>query len=188
MSNCTAKTLILACITLFISGIAVDAAARTLNSQPSSLDTFSPVFPNITLINQEGDKVTLKNLLAEDRSILFAFFFTQCITICTTTTFNMKSVSKSLPGGTTLALISIDPANDTPRALKEYARQHQLDSGQWQLLTGSREDLESFQRTLDSYRGNKMNHNTSIFMKKAGSPVITEVPDNFHAIPRLIKQ
>jgi len=172
---------------LLLSANGTDAAYRAFKSDPARLEQFTPKFPPLTLINQDGQSISLEELFARDRNLVFAFFFTQCITICTTTTFTLKGVEPYLPENATLALISIDPDNDTPGALKEYAKLHQLEKSDWQLLTGSKADIEQFQRLLASYRSNKMNHNTAIFVKKAGCPVITEVASNFSIIPQLFQ-
>ena len=153
--------------------------------QPRS---FTPRLADMQLTNQLGQSIPLSQLMDRDNNLLFAFFFTQCITICTTTTFALKSVEQAVPADTLLAMISIDPDNDNPEVLAEYAEEHRLDAPRWQLLTGNKKDLENLQRSLASYRGNKMNHNTSIFMKKSGSSAITEVTDNFKIIPKLFKQ
>ncbi len=160
---------------------------RTLDITPPAYNSFTPEWPDMELINQEGEVINIRNLFSDDNNILFAFFFTQCITICTTTTFNMKSVEGRLPKDTILALISIDPDNDTPDALQRYAQAHQLTSTSWQLLTGNRKDLERFQRSLESFRGNKMNHKTSLFLKKSGERLVTEIPSHFEVIPKLFK-
>jgi len=183
--------------------ITVAAMFLILGSLPVSMDvqageqspgsthqprSFTPRLTDMQLTNQLGQSIPLSQLMDRDNNLLFAFFFTQCITICTTTTFALKSVEQAVPPDTQLAMISIDPDNDNPEVLAEYAEEHRLKAPRWQLLTGNKKDLENLQRSLASYRGNKMNHNTSIFVKKSGSSAVIEVTDNFRLIPELFKQ
>ena len=165
----------------------VQAGGQSLGSthQPQS---FTPQLADMQLTNQLGQTIPLSQLMAKENNLLFAFFFTQCITICTTTTFTLKSVEQAVPADTLLAMISIDPDNDNPKVLAEYAEEHRLDAPRWQLLTGDKKDLENLQRSLAAYRANKMNHNTSIFVKKSGSTAVTEVTGNFRIIPKLFEQ
>ena len=175
-------------LSLMLLSAGSDGAYRAFKSKPTSFTRFTPDFSSIHLTDRYGNPVPVKELFEKDRNLVFAFFFTQCITICTTTTFTLKGVEPYLPRDATLVLISIDPDNDTPAALKEYAALHQLNSPGWKLLTGSREDIDRFQRLLASYRGNKMNHNTSIFVKQSGCTSVTEVERNFSVIPELFQK
>jgi protein SCO1/2 len=63
-----------------------------------------------------------------------------------------------------LVSISIDPENDTPAKLKEYAEK--LNAGpHWKLLTGSLENSIAVQRAFGVYAGDKMNHKPLTFLK-----------------------
>ena len=180
-----------AALFLTLGSLPVSKVALAGEQNPDSAHqprSFTPRLADMQLTNQLGQTISLSQLMDRDNNLLFAFFFTQCITICTTTTFALKSVEQAVPADTLLAMISIDPDNDNPEVLAEYAEEHRLNAPRWQLLTGEKKDLEKLQRSLASYRGNKMNHNTSIFVKKSGSSSVTEVTDNFKIIPKLFKQ
>lgn len=180
----------IAALFLALGSLHAPVLAQAEDQNPDSTHqprSFTPRLTDIQLTNQLGQTIPLSQLMSRDNNLLFAFFFTQCITICTTTTFALKSVEQAVPADTLLAMISIDPDNDNPDVLAEYAREHRLKAPRWQLLTGNKKDLEYLQRSLASYRGNKMNHNTSIFVKKSGSSAVTEVTDNFKIIPKLFK-
>jgi cytochrome oxidase Cu insertion factor (SCO1/SenC/PrrC family) len=143
-------------------------------------------FPDMALINQNNEIVRLDEVFSSDRNSVFAFFFTHCVTVCTTITMSLKSIQNDLPPDTNIVMISIDPVTDTPYRLKSYADEHAIDDPNWQLLTGSEKDIINLQRRFEAYRGNKMNHSTSLFVSKAGSGNVMEIETNFAMIPKLV--
>ncbi len=167
-------------------------ANNQLNNQPvflkSSLQAprFTFTFPDIDLIDHRNQPRVLSELFDKDRNVVFAFFFSHCVSVCTTITLSLKSIAADLPPDTLIAMISIDPDTDTPDLLKSYAKQHQIDEPNWYLLTGGNKDIINLQKSFESYRGNKMNHTTSLFIKKSGADVITEIKNNFSDIPKLL--
>ena len=64
--------------------------------------------------------------------------------------------------------ISIDPENDTPARLKEYAAKNKA-GAQWTFLTGSLENSVAVQKAFGVFAGEKMNHKPITFMKAKGS-------------------
>lgn len=78
-----------------------------------------------------------------------AFMFTRCPTVCPRVTRFMQKVQTSAKeGGVDLMLVSIsvDPENDSPAVLKEYAQRFHADLTSWKFLTG---DFESIKRTSE---------------------------------------
>ncbi len=67
-----------------------------------------------------------------------------------------------------LVSISIDPENDTPKAMKKYLTQFQAKPG-WDFLTGSRQDIDKVIaafRALAASSQNKMEHYPLIILRK----------------------
>ena len=60
--------------------------------------------------------------------------------------------------------ITIDPEQDTPERLKEYAGRFKAESG-WLFLTGSIDNIIATQKAFDAYRGDKMNHVPLTFLR-----------------------
>lgn len=163
-------------------------ATNNLLPPPTAANnTFEFVPPDILLIDQHDQNVSLQQLFSDQQNLVFAFFFTQCVSVCTTTTLSLKSIQPHLPAGTLVAMISIDPDTDTAESLKQYAKKHHITEKNWYLLTGENDQIIRLQKSFEAYRGNKMNHNTSLFFKKSGSNQITEVKTNFANIPQLLK-
>lgn len=71
------------------------------------------------------------------------FMYTNCTTVCPTTTPNMVDVQNELNDTNLYPQIvsfSIDPENDTPEVLKEYADEYGADLENWTFLTGDEFD------------------------------------------------
>jgi protein SCO1/2 len=85
-------------------------------------------------------------------------------------------------------MISIDPETDTPDILKNYAQTHRIEDPNWFLLTGNKKQIIDLQKNFEAYRGNKMNHNTSLFVKKSSSEEIIEIKSDFSLIPQIFNR
>jgi cytochrome oxidase Cu insertion factor (SCO1/SenC/PrrC family) len=158
-----------------------------VSAKPAAPGKFKFNAPEINLIDQHNQTVSLDSIFNSDKNVVFAFFFTHCVTVCTTVTLSLKSIQPHLPEDTVIAMISIDPQTDTPTELKNYADQHRINNPNWYLLTGDTNQIVDFQKSFEAYRGNKMNHSTSLFVKQANSEVVTEIKNNFSTIPLLLK-
>jgi protein SCO1/2 len=116
--------------------------------------------PDVTLIDQGGEPVAMGALLATDKPVLLNFIFTTCTAICPAMTATFEKVQEGLAGEAdkvAMVSVSIDPEQDTPAALSDYARRFGA-GPQWVFLTGSLEDSIRVQKAFDAYRGDKMNH------------------------------
>src|SRR5699024_2857312 len=65
--------------------------------------------------------------------------FTNCTTFCLPMTTNMSSLQDQLAEediDVELVSFSVDPDNDTPEVLKDYAEEYDADESNWHFLTG----------------------------------------------------
>lgn len=102
--------------------------------------------PDFEFIDQNGDTITNKTLLG--KVYVLDFFFTSCPTICPPMSVNMAKVNDYFKGQEDFRTVSItiDPDNDTPQVLKEYAKRY-VDSDQsWYFLTGDQEATYALSR------------------------------------------
>ena len=94
--------------------------------------------PDFNLINQDGEMISNQDLIGYN--YIVNFFFTSCPTICPTTTLNILELQKKIHNyginNFKIISISVDPNNDTPNKLQEYAVSMNLDLSNWELLTG----------------------------------------------------
>jgi len=125
---------------------------------------------NFSLTGADGKVVNANSLLG--KPVLIFFGFTNCPHICPTTLTQLSVAMKKL--GTQadkiqIALVSVDPARDTPEVMKSYTASF----GPWFLgLTGSDEVLAALRKTYgvyaamesaDSYGSYNVMHTTAVF-------------------------
>ena len=116
--------------------------------------------PDVTLVNQNGERMHLKSLLEGDKPIILDFIYGTCTTICPVLSIGFSHFQKKLgPDADKVLLvsISIDPDNDTPAVMKEYLARYNARDG-WYYLSGKREDVIQVMKAFDAYVINKMNH------------------------------
>lgn len=116
--------------------------------------------PDVTLVDQDGERTPLGTLLGADRPVMVNFIYTTCTAICPVMSATFAQVQRELgadAGRVTMVSFSIDPDQDTPAALAEYAQRFAA-GPQWRFLTGSVEDSIAVQKAFLAYRGDKMNH------------------------------
>jgi len=93
------------------------------------------------LIDVNGKELTLVDL--RHKVWVVNFFFSTCSDICPMMTKNMAALHRSYKMLDDVAFVSItvNPENDSPSTLGEYAKKYQADTAQWHFLTGSREAI-----------------------------------------------
>ena len=142
---------------------------------PTTRSTFNYKVPDISLVRSDGARVNFAHELDDGRPVLLDFIYTTCTTICPVMTQTFAEVQKRLgrdAAKVKMVSVSIDPEEDTPARLTEYAKRYQA-GAQWTFYTGSAEASIAVQRAFDAYRGDKMNHAPATFFRGApGQPWI----------------
>jgi len=99
--------------------------------------------PDFKLINQDNAYVTNGDLLGYN--YIVNFFFTSCPTICPATTLNLIELQNKIKkydiNNFKIISISVDPKNDTPERMKDYAESMNIDLSNWELLTGEEKNI-----------------------------------------------
>jgi protein SCO1/2 len=132
--------------------------------------TASYMVPEVTLVNQHGEKVRLSQLLDTDQPVMLNFIFTTCTAICPAMSATFASVQTKLGEDSQklrMISVSIDPEYDTPAALNDYAKRFKA-GPQWAFLTGSLDDSVAVQKAFDADRGDKMNHAPMTLLRASG--------------------
>jgi protein SCO1/2 len=152
-------------------GLAGGAAAGTEDAPKYGRTVVRYELPDVTLVNQDGARMKLSQALSADKPVLLDFFFTSCTTICPVLSASFSSVLETLgkeADDVHVVSIAIDPDHDTPRVLQDYRKRFGA-YPQWELLTGSKEDIERVRRAFDAYSQDKMGHRPLNFLRPAGS-------------------
>jgi protein SCO1/2 len=122
-------------------GLLVMSLTRGGAARPPMVGAQGPKAPTLTipafeLIDFTGRAHTRASLL-EGKVSIVDFFFTNCPLACPVMTGQMQELQKKLAGtGVQFVSFSIDPANDTPDALRAYITQRfAIDTRNWTHLT-----------------------------------------------------
>jgi cytochrome oxidase Cu insertion factor (SCO1/SenC/PrrC family) len=116
----------------------------------------------VSLVNQDGARVSLRSLLAADRPVLVDFAYTTCTTICPLLSANFANFQRTITdeaGKACLFTISVDPEIDSPCEMKSYLKSYQAKAG-GDFLTGTCENIYSVLKAFNVYMyiWNKMDH------------------------------
>lgn len=95
--------------------------------------------PSFEFINQDSVIVTDEDYLG--KVYVVDFFFTRCPSICPIMTTNLVAVQDQFTNEPNFALasFSITPQYDTPQVLGAYAEKYDIDTSNWNLMTGDKE-------------------------------------------------
>jgi protein SCO1/2 len=103
-----------------------------------SLPKIKPV-PQFTLTNQDGKRLSLKDL--RGKVLAITFIFASCADNCPLLTAKMVGIQDRLGSAfgekVYFVSITVDPERDTPDVLKRYADAHKANPAGWAFLTGT---------------------------------------------------
>lgn len=143
------RILLLAALTGIAACRSTPAGSPTV-APPSVAGSFEPI-PNAPLVDQDGRVVHFYDDLVRDRVVVIQFFFVHCEGICPLSTGKMLAMRDALGErmGREVDFVSItlDPEQDTPEVLAEYARDLGAGPG-WTFLTGAKADIEALRWRL----------------------------------------
>ena len=97
--------------------------------------------PEFIFTNQDNRFISNEDFLG--KVYVAEFFFTSCPSICIEMNQNMKILDEEFGDRDDFGIASftIDPVNDTPVVLKEYAERLNVKSQNWHFLTGKIDDV-----------------------------------------------
>lgn len=96
--------------------------------------------------DQDGNNYRESNW--KNKIVVVDFFFTHCPTICPKMTNSLKVVREACKDDESVMISSftVDPENDNPEALKNYAEKSGIDNAGWKLLTGDKKEIYKLAR------------------------------------------
>lgn len=108
---------------------------RALPDAPFALADFNRL-ASFSLVDQEGREFTRNNLFG--RVWIVDLVFTRCAGQCPLMQSRVARLLSEISDNRIGALsISVDPAHDTPEALRAYAQRLKADTSRWTFVTGS---------------------------------------------------
>jgi protein SCO1 len=133
---------------------ALFAGAATLVLSPGSRASGrwgADYFPNVALTTQDGKVVRFYDDLLKGKAVAVNLIYTRCSASCPLETAKLAEVQRLLGDRVGKDIffysISIDPAHDTPAALKAYAEKFHAGPG-WLFLTGDKDDIKLLSKKL----------------------------------------
>ncbi|TYA74565.1 SCO family protein [Seonamhaeicola marinus] len=97
--------------------------------------------PEFSFTNQDGKTITNNDYLG--KVYVIEFFFTTCPTICPRMNQNLVKIQDEFKAFENFGVASftINPENDTPEVLKQYATNYGITNPNWHLMTGDRDAI-----------------------------------------------
>jgi protein SCO1 len=128
--------------------------------------------PNLPVLDQDGKEFKFYDDLIAGKNVVINFIFTTCNEICPLTTARMAVVQEKLGDAVGrdvfMYSISIDPENDRPEQLKNYAEAFRIGPG-WKLLTGKPEDIAAIRYKLGERSKTLREHRHEMLIGNADS-------------------
>src|ERR1700730_15132575 len=149
-------------------------ALHHLASVPSTrMSTALYTLPDADLLRSDGRKISVRQAIDDGRPTVLNFVYTSCAAICPLSSQVFSQLQKKLGrnrDAVHLVSVSIDPEEDTPQRLTEYAQRFHAGPG-WDHYTGTPQASLQVQRAFAAYWGDKMNHAPVTFLRGApGEP------------------
>ena len=157
----------------FAQGSADPHAHHHMMKGMTMTSTADYTLPAVMLVRDDGQTVSLKNEVDDGRPVVLTFIYTACTSICPMISQTLSQLQSELGANRDkvhLVSISIDPEQDTPERLREYAKRFGA-GPEWQHYTGTVAASVATQRAFNVYRGDKMSHTpVTLFRAAPGKP------------------
>jgi len=115
---------------------------------------FAVNFEGASLVDQEGRPFSFAPLAG--KVLLVNFVYTGCSTVCPLQTRALAEVQAALPPAVASRVrfvsVSLDPLQDTPAALKAFAKTMRADLARWSFVTGRPTDTARIAQRLSLFR------------------------------------
>lgn len=156
------------CMPLLVLALAFSLHAHAAEGGPKAPTTPEEKgrawFTDTQLVTHEGKQVRFYSDVLKDRVVVISFLFTRCNTACPMIAARLNRIREQLGERfgreVTFISISVDPENDTPQRLAEFARKQQALHPGWTFLTGKKEDVNQVIARLGQYVENIEGHST----------------------------
>jgi len=149
---------LLACLALPAAAVQTPPAPAPAPAAESPAQKY---FGEIPLVNQDGQTMRLYSDVLKGRTVVIDAMFTSCAGACPLMSQSFARIQDwlgdRLGKDVYLISISVDPENDTPAKLKEYAARYKARPG-WYFLTGSKENVAAALSRLGQHVEKREDH------------------------------
>ena len=137
-------------VPFFLSAVLAFAGLAQAHAQPQALPGDSVYHLQAATVDAAGQPVPWPAL--RGRPQVVSMFYGNCHLMCPLIVENAKSLQKQLAprerAALGIAMISLDPARDTPAAMREVAQRHRVPDG-WRFLIPAANDVRAIASVLD---------------------------------------
>ena len=114
-----------------------------IKPEPNKGVAIGDAIPDFTLTDQTGARVKLSQFRGQPVAVTFVYSRCPVATACPLTVARFSKIDAGLKKDNFGALlcVTVDPENDTPAVLKEYAAHVGADPKRWKFLTGDPRDV-----------------------------------------------
>ncbi|PVW15818.1 SCO family protein [Marixanthomonas spongiae] len=99
---------------------------------------------------QDGSEIKMEDL--QGKVLAMVMIYTSCQAACPRLVADMRNIEKQIPDdkqdNVQYVFVSIDPKTDTPKRLREFAKENQMEDDKWLFLRGTEEDTREFAAVL----------------------------------------
>lgn len=152
----TGKLLALFGMSLLATSVQAHTPEQHMHEQaePTRAADATVHFAEVSLLDQTGHSVNLKDDLVADKLVVMSFIYTSCTTVCPVVSGLMKQVHSQLGDRVgeevQLVSISVDPLRDTPSRLLQYSQNFNAGTG-WSWLTGTPRSVDQTLKGLGAW-------------------------------------
>ena len=136
------------CLVLTVSGYEQRIAKLPYYGANNAVEKSAPYYavPDFRFINQNGQVVSQS--FVKNKIWVANYFFTSCVSTCPIMMSNLLKVQAAFAKDSSVRILSftVDPERDSAARLNKYARNHFINTTQWQLATGTKKDLYEYAR------------------------------------------
>lgn len=99
---------------------------------------------------EENESIELKEL--KGKTLVMVMIYTTCKAACPRLVADMRNIEAKIPESSLeklqFILVSIDPKTDTPKRLKEFAKENFMNEDHWTFLQGTESGVREFANVL----------------------------------------
>ena len=120
-------------------------------------------FTDTLLIDHNGEEVRFFTDVLKEEVVVINFIFTNCGGACPMMTEKLRmareALGEEIGNSIKFISISIDPARDTPAAMRKFKETHRA-TGNWVFLTGTQENIDAVVKRLGQWSPEVEDHST----------------------------
>jgi protein SCO1/2 len=135
---------------VFLGALAV-ILATTAPATSQNAQWGRQYLPNVPVVTQKGHSLRFYDDVLKGKISVISLIYTSCQDICPVVTARLAQLEdklgESVGRDVFFVSISVDPVNDTPEKLREYAEAFQAGPG-WTFLTGEPENIKAIRYKL----------------------------------------